>query len=67
MPSQRLTGRNSSNCQLFRILLNLQRPAHLLGFFFTFFAVFFFFATRCRGGAFATTPAGRSKRSHASE
>ncbi len=38
------------------------------GLFFdlVFFATFFFSVTRCCGGDFATTPAARSKRSHAS-
>jgi hypothetical protein len=37
-----------------------------LAFFFAFFGAVFFFATRCCGGLFETTPAARSKRSHAS-
>ena len=44
------------------------RESAYAGFrFFAFFATtFFFFATRCCGGVFATAPAARSKRCHAS-
>jgi hypothetical protein len=44
----------------------MKNPAHGPGFFLDLVFFDFFFAGRCWGGAFATTPAARSKRSHAS-